>query len=166
MSDSRTRENSHLAGAVSHPFIPRVAPPRARPGRTGRRPRSEFAPGGDYQAQARPSNKEEPAIHFLARDGSARTFQYMHLDSDSRYEPSTDKGTRLVFRFMGAVPVEVVITGRNLWPIYNYIALHRMPWAWEISSAKRDFEGKDKPVVTSIMFRPPTLEDGVEESRP
>jgi hypothetical protein len=161
MSDSRLRDrdrdSSKLVGDVSHLFASRAAPPRpAEPDGP-----DEFSPDGDYQAHARPANKEQPAIHFLARDGSARTFQFIHLDSDSRYEPSTASGARLVFRFMGAVPVEVVITGRNLWPLYNYIALHRMPWAWELP-ARRDFEGNDKAVVTSIVFRPPSLE-GAEE---
>jgi hypothetical protein len=153
MSDSRTRD-SKLVGDVSHLFTSRAAPTRtADPDGP-----DEFSPEGDYQAHARPSNKEEPAIHFMGRDGSARTFQYMHLDSDSRYVPSTETGSRLVFRFMGAVPVEVVISGRNLWPLYNYIALHRMGWAWELP-AKRDFEGKDKAVVNSITFRKPSVEE-------
>jgi hypothetical protein len=152
MSDSRPRD-SKLVGDVSHLFTSRAAPTRsADPDGL-----DEFSPNGDYQAHARPSNHEQPAIHFMARDGSARTFQYMHLDSDSRYVPSTETGARLVFRFMGAVPVEVVISGRNLWPLYNYISLHRMSWAWELPR-KQDFEGNDKAVVTSIRFQAPSIE--------
>jgi hypothetical protein len=156
MSDSKTRDNK-LVGDVAHLFASRAA--SARPADADGS--DEFSPDGEYQAHARPSNHAQPAIHFLACDGSARTFQYMHLDSDSRFIPSTEKCTRIILRFMGAMPVEVVIEGRNLWPLYNYITLHRMAWAWELP-AKRDFEGKDKPVINAIRFKAPSLE-GMEE---
>ena len=109
--------------------------------------------GTAYQAHARPGNKLLPSIHFILRDRSIRTCQFMHLESDSRFEPMPQgKGHRLVFRFAGSVALSVVIEGRNLWRLYDYIAQHRMPWVCELPEG-RDFEDAGSAVVHSITFQ-------------
>jgi hypothetical protein len=39
------------------------------------------------------------------------------------------------------------VTGRNLWPIYNYAVHHRLEW---IRRADRDFGEGQQPVFTEI----------------
>jgi hypothetical protein len=106
-----------------------------------------------YQAHARPGNKLLPSIHFVLRDRSIRTCQFMHLESDSSFSHSPQgKGNRLAFRFAGSVSVCVVIEGRNLWRLYDYIAQHRMSWVYELPDGL-DFEDDHAPVIRSIAFR-------------
>lgn len=113
-----------------------------------------FSPEGTaYQAHARPGNKLLPSIHFILGDRSIRTCQYIHLESDSRFSPLPQgKGHRLAFRFSGSTSVGVVIEGRNLWRLYDYIAQHRMPWICELAEG-RDFEGEKAAVIHSIEFQ-------------
>ena len=105
-----------------------------------------------YQAHARPGNKLLPSIHFILRDRSIRTCQFMHLESDSRFAALPQgKGQRLAFRFAGSIAVAVVVEGRNLWRLYDYITQHRMPWVCELPEG-RDFEGERAAVVHSIII--------------
>jgi hypothetical protein len=105
-----------------------------------------------YQAHARPGNKLLPSIHFILRDRSIRTFQYMHLESDSRFEPLPQgKGQRLAFRFASSVVVGVEIEGRNLFRLYDYITQHRMAWVCELDEG-RDFEGETAAAIRSFHF--------------
>jgi len=105
-----------------------------------------------YQAHARPGNKLLPSIHFILRDRSIRTFQYMHLESGSRFEPLPQgKGHRLTFRFASSAAVGVVLEGRNLWRLYDYITQHRMAWVCELEEG-RDFEGEKAAVIRSFEF--------------
>jgi hypothetical protein len=106
-----------------------------------------------YQAHARPGNKVLPSVHFILRDRSIRTCQYIHLESDSRFEPLPQgKGHRLTFRFAGSAELCVVIEGRNLWQLYDYITQHRMPWVYELPDG-RDFEDARSVVIRSITFQ-------------
>jgi hypothetical protein len=105
-----------------------------------------------YQAHARPGNKLLPSIHFILRGHAIRTCQYMHLESDSHFTPLPQgQGQRLAFRFAGSVAVAVVIEGRNLWRLYDYITQHRIAWVHELPEG-RDFEGERAAVIRSIMF--------------
>ncbi len=103
-----------------------------------------------YKAHGRAANKALYTLHCdLGKDGF-RSFQYLHLDSNSEYriEP---KGQVLVVRFGGIKPVQVTIRGRNLRPVYDYIHQHRLPW---IMRADRDFPdpaGK-QVIITAIDF--------------
>jgi len=135
------------------------APPQADPIRGGPEGSEEaggletFSPESTaYQAHARPGNKLLPSIHFILRDRSIRTFQYMHLESNSRFEPLLQgKGHRLTFRFASSVAVGVEIEGRNLFRLYDYITLHRMAWVCELEEG-RDFEGEKAAVIRSFRF--------------
>jgi len=135
------------------------APPQMDPIRGGPEGSEEaggletFSPDGmAYQAHARPGNKLLPSIHFILRDRSIRTFQYMHLESNSRFEPLPQgKGQRLTFRFASSSAVGVVIEGRNLFRLYDYITLHRMAWVCELDEG-RDFEDEKAAVIRSFKF--------------
>ena len=93
-----------------------------------------------------------PSVHFILKDRSIRSCQYNQLESDSSFTfLPQGKGNRLVLRFSGTAGLKVVIEGRNLWRLYDYIAQHRMAWVHELS-AERDFEGEDEAVVNAIDF--------------
>lgn len=98
---------------------------------------------GNYRAFARPSNKPLFALHFVSPRGEVRSFQYMHLDSDSSYKPE-----HITLRFTGTAIVNVVISGRNLWELYDYIHQHRAAW---VRQAGRDFAADGEPIVTAII---------------
>ncbi len=99
---------------------------------------------GEYQAYARPANKPIHSIHFINTKGEIRSFQYVHLDSDSRYFPE-----KIVLRFLGAEPVGITIRGRNLWRLYDYIHQHRTAW---VAESPRDFAVDCQPCVTNVCF--------------
>jgi hypothetical protein len=99
---------------------------------------------GEYQAFARPANKPVHAIHFVNPKGEVRSFQYVHLDSDSRFE-----NERVVLRFLGMEPTRIVISGRNLWRAYDYIHQHRLTW---IMAAAREFAADGQAIVTNVSF--------------
>lgn len=99
---------------------------------------------GDYQAYSRPANKPIQSIHFITAKGTIRSFQYVHLDSDSRYS-----GGKIELRFMGMEPVRVLIHGRNLWRLYDYIHQHRTSF---VAEAVRDFSDNRETVITRVDF--------------
>ncbi len=101
---------------------------------------------GDYQAHARAANKPVYAIHFVTPSGEVRSFQYVHLDSGSQFTAE-----RITLAFMGMEPVRVVIEGRNLWRLYDYIHQHRMPW---VMVAGRDFAKDGQTIVTRVSYQP------------
>ncbi len=96
----------------------------------------------EFRAYARPTHKPVFSIHFITPQGAVKSFQYMHLDSNSRFEPQ-----RIALRFVGSVVMDVLIDGRNLWELYDYIHQHRMPW---VKAAARDFAQDREPIVTRI----------------
>jgi len=76
-----------------------------------------------------------------------RSFQYVHLDSDSTFEQRS--GQVITLRFAGTKIMQVTITGRNLWRLFDYLHQHRMPW---IMVADRDFAADSEPVITRIAI--------------
>ncbi|MCE9565983.1 MAG: hypothetical protein K8U57_28500 [Planctomycetes bacterium] len=102
-----------------------------------------------YQAHGRASNKSVSTLHCaLGKDGY-RSFQYMHLDSDSSFRMEAT-GHVIVVRFVGWKPIQVTIRGRNLWQLYDYIHQHRVPW---VMRAERDFVEGKQTVITAIEIR-------------
>jgi hypothetical protein len=95
-----------------------------------------------YRPYARPAQKPLFAIHFINPQGDVRSFQYMHLDSDSNYTPG-----QIALRFTGLKIVNVVISGRNLWELYDYLHQHRTAW---VRQAARDFAADGEAIVTRI----------------
>jgi hypothetical protein len=97
-----------------------------------------------YVPCARPANKPLYSIHFISPKGEVRSFQYVHLDSNSSFTAEC-----ITLKFLGMEPEKVVIRGRNLWRLYDYIHQHRMPW---VMQAARDFAQDGQTVVTQVAF--------------
>lgn len=100
--------------------------------------------GAAYSAHARPSNKSVTALHVVTAAGDVRSFQYVHLDSSSEFS-----GDRIVVKFMGMEPIRVVIEGKHLWRLYDYIHQHRMPW---IRVAAREFAEEGQTIVSKVTY--------------
>jgi hypothetical protein len=108
--------------------------------------------GASYQAFARASNEPVYTLHCcLGKDGY-RSFQYVHLDSDSTFEQRS--GHVITLRFAGTKLVQVTITGRNLERLFFYLHDHRMPW---IMLADRDFAEDGEPLITGIAIDEVTM---------
>ena len=156
MSESLARERFRPQSSIRAIIdAPTADPDRREPGGVEEADGLEgFSPETTaYQAHARPCNKLLPSIHFILRDRSIRTCQFMHLESGSRFEfLPQGKGHRLAFRFGGSTSLGVVIEGRNLWRLYDYITQHRMPWVCELDD-ERDFEDERAAVIRSIAFQ-------------
>jgi hypothetical protein len=106
-----------------------------------------------YQAHARAGNKPLHSIHLILRDQSIRTCQYLHLESGSSFTTLPQgKGHRLTLRFSSSTAIGIVIEGRGLWRLYDYIAQHRMPWIYELPDG-RDFEDARASVIRAIEFQ-------------
>ncbi len=99
---------------------------------------------GAYQPYGRAANKPLVSVHFIRPDGSIRSFQYRHLDSDSRFDHE-----RITLRFLGYQPTVVVIEGQHLWRLYDYLHQDRTPWIME---AARNFPEKGEPFVSKLTF--------------
>jgi|GEM_PF-5974786 len=138
-------DNPHLAG--------RHIPPADRLARipTDDDPdHVDFPPSNevDYKSYARAWVKPIRSIHFFTHDGRCRTFEYADLRSrcgqDHDFESTCFKLT-----FLGMRAVEVVVEGRGLWPLYDYIHQHRLPW---VMVAGRDFSKNGDTIVTRVIF--------------
>jgi hypothetical protein len=104
--------------------------------------------GSEYQAFGKPASTPLCSLHFGLGKAGYRSFQYMHLDSDSSFGVD-GKGHVIVVRFAGIKPVAITIRGRNLSKLYSNLHEHRTPW---IMRADRDFGDDDAPIVTAIEF--------------
>ena len=109
--------------------------------------------GDPYKAAALPSNDSlTRLVCIMGKEGfqpggkAYRFFQYVHLDSDTDFGFTKD-GQVMTLRFAGMNPVLVIVRGRNLLRICDYIHLHRMPW---IRVADRDFAAGQKEIITGI----------------
>ena len=95
---------------------------------------------------------------FKAGGKPYRAFQYVHLDSDSDFGFEAH-GQVMTLRFSGLMPVTIIVHGRHLLKIWDYIQLHRMAW---IREADRDFtdaealdaHGKPLPFISRIEILP------------
>jgi hypothetical protein len=109
--------------------------------------------GDPYKAAGMQSNESLTRLclimgreSFQAGGKPYRFFQYVHLDSDTDFGFTKD-GQVITLRFAGLNPVIVIVKGRNLLRICDYIHLHRLPW---IRVADRDFAEGSKEIITSI----------------
>lgn len=99
---------------------------------------------GEYRAYGLPANKPLVSVHFITPDGMVRSFQYRHLDSDTRFDHR-----QITLQFLGFRPMKIVIEGRHLWQLYDYIHQDRVAW---IMQAGRDFAEEGQPIVSNIIF--------------
>src|SRR5581483_10376329 len=102
-----------------------------------------------YQAHARATNKPVYSLHCVLGNEGVRSFQYIHLDSLSRFE-TAGEGQVITIRFAGEKSWEVTIRGRNLWRLYDYLHQHRMPW---IIRADRDFSADKEPIIVAVDIK-------------
>jgi len=103
-------------------------------------------PSKGYEPCARPSHNSPYTLHCILGADGYRSFQYVHLDSDSSLS-ADGKGQIIRLRFCGSKITAVTIRGRNLWRLYDYIHQHKMGW---IMRMDRDFAADDEPVITAI----------------
>jgi hypothetical protein len=109
-----------------------------------------------YEAYGRPSAQPVYTLHCcLGKDGF-RSFQYVHLDSWSHFEASSE-GHTIRLRFGGTRLIDLTVVGRNLRLLYDYIHQHRAP---SIRLCDRDFEDGAKPVITRISIDPVQAVEG------
>jgi hypothetical protein len=92
---------------------------------------------------SRPSPKWLPAFHVKTGRTGVRSFDYVHMGL-KQFDPS---GTSFRIEFHEPEPWRLVVHGRSLWKIYNYLVLHRLEW---IEKADRDFEDGKQPIISSI----------------
>jgi hypothetical protein len=101
-----------------------------------------------YMAHSRPANKPLYTLHCILGKEGYRSFQYVHLDSDSRFAVE-GKGQVIRLRFSGSKTTAVTIRGRNLMRLFDYVHQHRTAWVMQIE-AGRDFAADGETVVTAI----------------
>jgi hypothetical protein len=99
-----------------------------------------------YQVHARSANKPVYTLHCcLGKDGY-RSFQYVHLDSNSSFK-TTPTGHLITLRFAGTQVMQVMIAGRNLRQLYDLLHQHRIPW---LMRADRDLAEEQEAIITAI----------------
>jgi hypothetical protein len=114
-----------------------------------------------YQAHARPANKPVYTLHCcLGKDGY-RSFQYVHLDSDSSFQ-TTSAGHAITLRFAGTKVVQVTIKGRNLRGLYDHLHQHRTSW---VMRADRDLAEEQEAIITAIEIATVESPDGSVQPR-
>jgi hypothetical protein len=112
---------------------------------------------GPYQAFARPANKPLYTLHcWLGKEGY-RSFQYVNLDSDSSFKTGP-AGHVITLRFAGTQLMQVTITGRKLWRLYDYLHQHRTAF---VMRADRDLADEQEAIISAIEIVPVESSDGV-----
>jgi len=99
---------------------------------------------GTDRAYGEPASRPLVSVHFVTPDGCVRSFQYRHLDSDTRFEHR-----QITLRFLGYQPIMVVIEGQHLRQLYDQLHCNVTPWVMQVA---RDFPEKDKPFVSKLTF--------------
>jgi hypothetical protein len=105
-------------------------------------------PSKGYEPCSRPSQHGLYTLHCILGADGYRSFQYVHLDSDSSLS-ADGKGQVIRLRFSSSKITAVTIRGRNLWRLYDQIHQHKMAWVMRMDR-DRDFAAGNEPVVTAI----------------
>jgi hypothetical protein len=106
---------------------------------------------GEYRAYGRASADPLYSLHFILGADGLRSFQYSHLDSDTRLTFDRN-GQTIGLKFAHSTVTIVRLHGRNLRLLYDYIHQHKCPWVEQLE-AGRDFDAGDDPVVTAIVIK-------------
>jgi hypothetical protein len=105
-----------------------------------------------YKAKGRNAPHPLPTLFFLPQGRLPKGFSYADLEQVFMREvDQPGMGPVLVARFSGSVVTEVVISGRHLLPLCNFIGMHVTPWVWQLP-AGRDFRDPDRLCITGIGF--------------
>jgi len=94
---------------------------------------------------SRPGTKWWAALHVHRGKRGTRAFQYANL-GDGEFDPA---GTSFIFDFHTPDHWRLTVTGRGLWPVFNYIAHHRLEW---IRLADRDLAPDGQVIITGIVI--------------
>ena len=111
-------------------------------------------PGDPYKAYARPSNRPLPSLSLLKADGTVWTYPYACRVEGPHLVSAEDAAKHwvVVLKFAGLVGIEVMLYGRRLEQLTNYLAYHRIAWVREQPKGKIVQE-TDAPVVTGISIK-------------
>ncbi len=101
-----------------------------------------------YLAHGRGTHRPAFTLHCVLGKEGFRSFQYAHLDSDSRFEVAGNEQV-IRLRFCNYKIAAVTIRGRNLGKLYDYLHQHRMPWIRRVDPG-RDFASDGEPVISAI----------------
>ena len=120
----------------------------------------------DYKAHSTPENGDcGRLVLVMGKEGFApgaaayMALQYVHLGSGEFAFTATGQA----FRFLVSdyQPKWLVVEGRNLLRVFDYVSLRRMPW---IRVKDRDFRPVDdvstEPVITAIRLEELTMSAG------
>jgi hypothetical protein len=107
-------------------------------------------PDAPYRPHSRPVAMPIYALHVLLGCDGCRSFQYVHLDSDSAFT-ADDSGQCIRLQFCGSKVTAVAIRGRNLRHLYDLIHQHRISWVMR-QDVGRDFAAEGETVITDIRI--------------
>ena len=105
-------------------------------------------PGKGCEPWSRPSHTSLYTLHCILGPDGFRSFQYVHLDSDSSLS-ADGNGQVIRLRFCSSKTIAVTIRGRNLQRLYDYLHQHKIAWVMRVDR-ERDFAKGNEPVITSI----------------
>ena len=104
-------------------------------------------PASDYdKAWGNARVKPTATLHCVLGSAGYESFTYAHLAANHKFR--FGKQQEIILQFIDGKRWQVIIRGRNMLKLYDYILQCRMPW---VRKADRDFE-TDKPIVTDIQI--------------
>ncbi|MBS0264478.1 MAG: hypothetical protein JSS02_21265 [Planctomycetes bacterium] len=110
-------------------------------------------PDAPYLPHSKPLARPVYTLHLLLGRDGCRSFQLVHLDSDSTFT-ADDAGQCIRLRFCGSKVMQVSIRGRNLRRLYDLIHQHRIAWVMR-QELGRDFAAEGETVITEIHTEEP-----------
>ena len=113
-------------------------------------------PAADYVASGRPCYKVLSSLLVLhnaagikATGKQFQQFQYRDLVSDDAESGLAADGLSFSVSWQGRITQRMIVQGRNLKLIFQYLSCHRLPF---LRAADRDFQdgASQEPIITSI----------------
>lgn len=98
--------------------------------------------GSPYRAHAGLSPEPEMAVAFLRDRGTCVSVPYSRLERiDYQSQAGTGGEERLLLLFACSGPMTITVEGRNLRPLADGIAQHRIDWLREWPLSREEAEG-------------------------
>jgi hypothetical protein len=134
-------------------------------------PESFDPDSADYKAYGWASNKTQPSLRVILRNGAECYLPYADLEPAAypggcEFVPSAPgrTGCVIILRLGGrGAPFVVIIEGLRLRRVWELICGHRTAWIHEAPAATR-FQSDTEPVIRSITFKP-VLAEAAEVGR-
>ena len=101
-------------------------------------------PGDTYRAFGPHGQTPRRRLHFVTRDYGHKNFDY----ADLKRLRLVRGGDVMTLRFGDT---EVTLEGRHLFPAYQWLGLHRLPWVWEHPSPA-DFADEKATLISRIII--------------